>query len=302
MEERIMADPRRSLGDPVAFVLPRSAARWPLWAMMGLGLYLSSVPLSWGWTSETAVSCGLLGGLAAFGLALFSRLHEPLSHLAYLNAFIGAGALALELLGGQAGPLWIGPALIGCALAARASTSFHAVDAPPGGFHNPSAWIQRLPLAAMTVLGALGSRGDRPAAALFLAALAAALLGDRKRWRTAPWAVFAGSAVLACAAAAAAARLAAQPSAAATAAALASAVFAILSVDEWRATRFFLRQAPQLGQTLRSAFWSGGLLPEDAFAPRPSRQPAWSPPRSLGRRHGRRGKPRGLISRLRRAT
>jgi hypothetical protein len=297
-----MADQRRSLGDPVAFVLPRSAARWPLWAMMGLGLYLSSVPLSCGWTDETAVSLGLLGGLTAFGLALFGRLHEPLGHLAYLNVFIGTGALALALLGGLPGPLWIGPAMIGCALAARASATFPSSDVPPGGFHNPSAWIQRLPLAAMAVVGALGSRASLPAASLFLLSLAAVLAGDRRRWRTAPWAVAASGALFAAAAAIAVARLVSQPSAAGIGAALACALFAVLSADEWRATRLLLRQAPQLGQGFWEAFWNGGSLPEDAFAPRPSRRPAWSPPRPLGRRHGRRRKQAGLINRLRRAT
>ena len=297
-----MAYPRRSLGDPVAFLLPRSAARWPLWAMMALGLYLASVPLSQGWTHEMAVSCGLLAGLAAFGLALFSRLHEPLSHLAYLNAFIGTAALGVELLGGLSGPLWLGPALIGCALAARASATFPSSDAPPGSFHNPSAWIQRLPLAAMAVIGALGSRANRPEVILFMGCLTAVLLGDRRRWRTAPWAVCAEVLVFGGAAVVATTRLLNTPSAAALGTALAAVLFAILSLEEWRATFFLLRQAPRLGQSLRDAFWNGGTLPDDYFSPRPSRRPAWSPPQPIGRRHGRHRRQTGLLKRLRRAT
>jgi len=283
-----MADQRRWLDDPVAAVLEPRRRRWPLWAMMGLGLYLTTVPFSYGWTQDEALFCQLLAGLSAFGLALFGRLYPPLEYVAFLNAFVGAGVLALQLLWGAPGPLWSGPTLIALALASPVFATMPAADAPAGWFHNPSAWIQRLPVVTLAVLGALAARECRPVAAVFLAAAAAQLLGDRRRWRTAPWALASAQLANAAALAGSAAWLGLSRSPAGLAGVVAGLLMLTLSADELAATRLFLRRISQLGQTPWSAFWGGGLLPEDPFAPRPNRRAAWAPPRALGRRHSRR--------------
>lgn len=294
-----MADPRRSLGDPVALLLPRTHSRWPLWAMMALGLHLSMAPITQRWNGETAVSFGLLSGLTAFGLALFARLHEPLSHLAALNAFIGLGYLAQQLLGGQPGPLWPGPLMVGLALAGPAWATLPAPDAPPAWQHNPSSWLQRLPAVTLGAVGAIAARGSRPACAALLVCAGTALIGGRRRWRASPWAVFLHAACAAAALAVTGIELALAPSGILAVAALAAGLTLLLGFDEADAARFFLRHAPQLGQPFAEAFWHGGRLPEDPFAPRPSRRPAWTPPRALGRRHGRRRKTGGFLGKLR---
>jgi hypothetical protein len=275
------------LGDPVALLLPRPVPFWPLWSMMLVGLYMTTVPFQHGWASEGALLAGLGAGMTAFGLALFGRLHPPMAYLAYLNAFLGAAVLGLRLLDLAPGPLWDGPAMIALALVIPATQPLPAADAPPGWFHNPSTWVQRAPLIVLGLLGALACRGSHAAAAASLLALVGALTGDRRRWRTAPWALVFAACAAAAALIVAAAQLALAP-------ALAALLMLLLSADELNASRLFLKHAPQLGQNVWDAFWNGGLLPQDDFAPRPSRRPVWAPPAGvqailpIRRRHSRR--------------
>jgi len=196
--------------------------------------------------------------------------------------------LGLQLLGSAPGPLWTGPALIALALVIPACSTMPGSDAPAGWFHNPSTWIQRAPVVALGVAAALATRGCKPVAAAFLAATAFQLVGDRRRWRTAPWALALSlvSAVAALAAAGAWTSVILRPGGLAGLAA--SALILALSADEAAAARLLLRRVDQLGQTPWSAFWGGGMLPDDPFVPQPDRRPAWAPPRALGRRHSRR--------------
>jgi hypothetical protein len=279
------------LVDPVSLLLPRRTAQWPLWSMMALGLYMTAVPFLYGWPSEAALVSGLCAGMAVFGLALFCRLHPPMGHLAYLNAFIGAGVLGLRLLEAAPGPLWDGPALIALALVIPATSPLPAADTPPGWFHNPSTWVQRLPLVGLGVLGALGTRGAPWASAAAMLALFCALTGDRRRWRTAPWVLFFGAGAAAGSLVVSATRMYSLPSAGASASAIAGLLMIALSVDELVAAKLFLTHAPQLGQRSWDAFWNGGLLPRDEFAPRPTRRPQWAPPKPVQRRHSRRRQP-----------
>jgi len=278
------------LVDPVSLLLPRRIAQWPLWSMMALGLFMTTVPFRYGWPSEAALVAGLCAGMTAFGLALFCRLHAPMAYLAYLNAFVGAGVLALRLLDPVPGPLWDGPALIALALVIPSSSPLPAADTPPGWFHNPSTWVQRLPLIGLGVLGALGGRGAPWAAAASLLALFCTLTGDRRRWRTAPWTLCAGAGATVGAFLVSSARMVAEPGPGPSASAIAALLMLALSVDELLAAKLFLTHAPQLGQTRWDAFWNGGLLPRDDFAPRPTRRPQWTPPVPLPirRRHSRR--------------
>ncbi len=283
-----MGERRRWLDDPVAAVLERRQRQWPLWAMMGLGLYLTTIPFSYGWTQDNILFCQLLGGLTTFGLALFARLYPPLAYVAFLNAFVGAGALGLGLLGSAPGPLWPGPALMALALIIPSTATMPGADAPAGWFHNPSTWVQRAPVTAFAVLGCLAARGCKPVAAVFLTAAAIQLVGDRRRWRSAPWALSLSVGWSAASFAAAGTWLALSPGLGGLAATVAGLLMLTLASDELTACRLFLRRVGQLGQTPWSAFWGGGMVPEDPFVPRPDRRPAWAPPRALGRRHSRR--------------
>lgn len=283
-----MSDHGRWRDDPVAAVLERKQQRWPLWAMMALGLYLTTVPFSYGWTKDGLLFCQLLSGLTVFGLAFFARLYSPLAYVAFLNGLVGIGVMGLQLVGSAPGPIWTGPALIALALVIPACSTMPGSDAPAGWFHNPSTWVQRAPVVALAAAAAVATRGCKPVAAMFLAAAAAQLIGDRRRWRTAPWALALSllSAAAALAAAGGWAGVSGRPGGLAGIAA--GILILALSADEAAAARLLLKRVTQLGQTPWGAFWGGGMLPDDPFMPRPNRRPAWAPPRALGRRHSRR--------------
>lgn len=271
------------LTDPVALVLPVRSPRWPLWAMMAVGL---SVMVSA--AAHGVVVSDMVVGVAVFGLAFFCALTPDMSYLAYLTAFAGVFTLGERFLYNVPGPLWTGPAMVALALVIPASTPMPGPDLPPGWFHNPSTWVQRAPAVGLVLLGTLAAHAFKPLAGLFLVLLATTLLGDRKRWRSAPWALCCFGTAAVSTACASAAWLVWEPSASALAAVLAATVALLLCADEFTAARLFLRHAPQLGQGVWDAFWNGGLLPADDFAPRPSRHPAWAPPQSLRRKHSRR--------------
>jgi hypothetical protein len=256
-------------------------ATWPLWAQLGLGLWMTALPFQLGGSEELIVA-GLFAGMAVFGLSLFSLLHPPLRYLAFLNSFIGLALMALP-----SWPLWVGPAVVALALARPALTPPPRPDCPPGWFHNPSAWIQRAPMAALAVIGALGARGDGVGQGLALLAAAAVLTGDRRRWETAPWAALLSAAAAAASSAAALSRLAFEPGPGPAAAFLSGALVLALAADELSAARMYVRHAGHLGQRFWDAVLRGGLLPADDFMPRPDRRPAWCPPRRHSRRKRR---------------
>ena len=260
--------------------------------MLPVGLTVSISPFRHGWDGDLSLALQLLGGFWSCGLAVLALLRPAAASIAYLNSFIGAAWLGLFVVAGVPGPAWSGPAMMALALMIPASCAMPGPDAPPGWFHNPSAWVQRLPLVICAAVGAGVSRADPVTAAAFLAALAGSLLGDRRRWRSAPWTLALCWSAFTAAAACACARLLGDPSLAAGLGAACAATLLALSFDEICAANLYLRLAPQLGKPFWRAFWAGGDLVEDPSDPPPSRRPAWTPPRPVGRRHGRKARDR----------
>ena len=117
-----------------------------------------------------------------------------------------------QLVFSTPGPVWGGRLLIALALMIPASSTQRLADTPAAWFHNPSAWIQRAPLILLLSLGALVAKASPVLAGIFLMALTLALTGDRRRWRTAPWAVCLSMGAVGTAALCSAALLSVEPS------------------------------------------------------------------------------------------
>ncbi|HJS79417.1 MAG TPA: NAD-dependent epimerase/dehydratase family protein [Vitreimonas sp.] len=245
---------------------------WARWASAGVGGWLMFAPLLF-WTPSAA---------------------------AYANDTL-AGALAVAfaiMVGSPPG------------IAAQALTD--KTDTPAGWSYSPSTYVQRVPIVALAFVGFLIARyltsfqlGHIPAAwdpafgngtevvitswashawpipdagvgaATYLVEALTGAIGDRRRWRTMPWLVFAFGLMIVPLGAVSIAFIIIQPTLIGTWCGLCLVTAAITvvlipySLDELVATLQFLAQSKRAGRSLWRTFWVGGSLPGGGCDPHP---------------------------------
>jgi len=232
--------------------------------------------------------CGIIGGWLIFAPLVF---WTP-SAAAFVNDTL-AGALAVALA-----------VMVGTPPGISAQALTDKTDTPAGWSYSPSTYLQRVPLVALAFLGFLIARyltsyqlGHVPAAwdpafgngtevvitswvshawpipdagvgaATYLLEALTGAIGDRRRWRTMPWLVFAFGLMIVPLGVVSITFIMIQPTLLGTWCGLClvtAAITVILipySLDELIATVQFLTQSKRAGRSLWRTFWLGGSLP-----------------------------------------
>jgi nucleoside-diphosphate-sugar epimerase len=241
-------------------------------------------------------ACAAIGGWLMFAPLVF---WTP-SAAAYANDTI-AGAIAVALA-----------VMVGAPPGISAQALTDKTDTPAGWSYSPSTYVQRVPIVALAFLGFLISRyltsfqlGHVPAAwdpafgggtetvitswashawpiadaglgaAIYLIEALTGAIGDRRRWRTMPWLVFAFGLMIAPLGAVSITFIMIQPTLIGTWCGLCLVTAAITvvlipySLDELVATLQFLVQSKRAGRSLWRTFWLGGSLPGGGCDPHP---------------------------------
>jgi nucleoside-diphosphate-sugar epimerase len=233
-------------------------------------------------------ACAAIGGWLMFAPLVFWTT----SAAAYANDTL-AGALAVALA-----------VMVGTPPGIAAQALTDRTDTPAGWSYSPSTYVQRVPIVALAFLGFLIARyltsyqlGHAPAArdpvfgdgtetvitswvshawiipdagvgaATYLIEALTGAIGDRRRWRTMPWLVFAFGLMIVPLGAVSISFIMIQPTLIGTWCALCLVTAAITvflipySLDELVATVQFLSQSKRAGRSLWRTFWMGGSLP-----------------------------------------
>jgi hypothetical protein len=205
--------------------------RWVQVAIAGLSLWLITSPFTFGYTSHALRWSDVLSGICALVLSLFAL--KPRYGLAsWLNLFVGIWLLLAPLVFWSPDPAafandtLVGALLIGFGFIIPMSMQMQGPTIPEGWSYNPSAWSQRAPVIALSVLSffaarymaafqlgyihsawdpffaasterVLTSRVSRAwpvsdaglGAVTYLIEVLMGLMGDQRRWRTMPWMV-----------------------------------------------------------------------------------------------------------------
>jgi nucleoside-diphosphate-sugar epimerase len=289
-------DASRASGAPappaLGHAIPDAAARNALlgWSDIASGALLMlfgalSLSRAMGWARWASA---VVGGWLMFAPLMF---WAP-SAAAYANDTL-AGALAVAFAVMVGTP----PGISSQALADK-------TDTPAGWSYSPSTYVQRVPIVTLAFLGFLISRyltsfqlGHMPAAwdpafgdgtevvitswaskawpipdagvgaATYLIEALSGAIGDRRRWRTMPWLVFAFGLLIVPLGAVSITFIMIQPTLIGTWCGLClitAAITVVLipySLDELVATYQFLMQSKRAGRSLWRTFWVGGSLP-----------------------------------------
>ena len=205
--------------------------RWVQAANAALGLWLIASPFTLGYTSAAMTWSDVLSGVAVLVLAVFA-LGPRRGVASWSIAAVGVWLLGAPLLfwapdpASYANDTLVGSLLIAFAFIIPMGMKMGGPEIPEGWSYNPSAWSQRAPIVALSLVSFFAARymaafqlGHIPAAwdpffgdgtervltsdvsrawpvsdaglgaLTYMIEVLMALMGDQRRWRTMPWMV-----------------------------------------------------------------------------------------------------------------
>ena len=205
--------------------------RWVQAVIASLALWLITSPFTLGFTSDAMMWSDVASGIAVLVLALVALGRER-GWASWAIAGVGLWLLAAPLVfwapdaGSYANDTLVGAMLIAFAFLIPMGMQMPGADVPPGWSYNPSAWPQRAPIIALSLVSFFAARymaayqlghttsvwepffGDGTRRVLesdvsrawpvsdaglgamtYLIEVLMGFMGDKRRWRTMPWMV-----------------------------------------------------------------------------------------------------------------
>lgn len=151
--------------DPGAMMLEHpNMYKWVQAAVVILGLWLVTSPLTFDYRSRGLVWSDVLSGAAAILIAGLALAWPKKAWLSYANALVGLWLLFAPLVFWAPAPAsyvtdtLVGSLLIAFAFVIPMSMEMPGPEVPPGWSYNPSTWVQRAPIVALGLIGFLLAR------------------------------------------------------------------------------------------------------------------------------------------------